>query len=226
MTDKTVVENRHVNAAHDWYADECRLPLAELLARTEAETTAQLRQQLEVAQGNIKTLATATIQSYEDKLAKLSRRVISLEESCLRYQKECDRLELLLAAAQAHEQAAVEAAMREAAGKLSTIGDDLTASRSYNLALKDASGWILALIPTSSGALDRAIAEARQRVADEYEGVHKLIEDVRLLTVDSWPQTHSNPPDVEKWRTIVACLIKCDREVIRALESSAKGETK
>ncbi len=85
---------------------------------------------------------------------------------------------------------------------------------------------IIDLIPASSGALDRAIAEAQQRVADEYEGVHKLIEDVRLLTVDSWPQTHSNPPDVEKWRTIVACLIKCDREVIRALESSAKGEGK
>ncbi len=52
---------------------------------------------------------------------------------------------------------------------------------------------------------------------ERLEAVKASVEQVRQLTLQSWPSTHSNPPDIENWRTTIACLIKNCDELQRAL---------
>ncbi len=49
------------------------------------------------------------------------------------------------------------------------------------------------------------------------EPVKASVEQVRQLTLHSWPSTHSNPPDIENWRTTIACLIKNCQELENTL---------
>jgi hypothetical protein len=53
--------------------------------------------------------------------------------------------------------------------------------------------------------------------AERHNALRKVIEEVRQLTLKSWPRTHSNPPDVEEWRTVIAALMRCDRDFADAL---------
>ncbi len=55
------------------------------------------------------------------------------------------------------------------------------------------------------------------KMNQQLEAVKASVEQVRQLTLQSWPSTHSNPPDVENWRTTIACLIKNCDELERAL---------
>jgi len=77
---------------------------------------------------------------------------------------------------------------------------------------------ILALLHQPQAASGGALSDAKF-----LEAVKASVEQVRQLTLHSWPSTHSNPPDVEDWRTTIACLIKNCQELEAALAPRSKG---
>lgn len=60
--------------------------------------------------------------------------------------------------------------------------------------------------------------ETLREIAEGIQNVSKATKEIRQLTLHSWPSTHSNPPDVENWRTTIACLLRCETELKNSIE--------